>query len=181
MHTVILFIAICTVQYCIILYFQENVEGVNCDSCKVGFYDLSKDNDLGCRQCFCFGISTVCQSAGLGLVQIIDMSAEMDGWTIITLNDIDFTYFPNLVEGWLEYRTFPAREQNVVDVDRSVRDQIIYYWQAPVKYYGNRVSTRTNLFLKNAFFLILFYKLLTNACIFRILLPLQPTRTEGSG
>ncbi|XP_053394147.1 laminin subunit alpha-2-like isoform X2 [Mercenaria mercenaria] len=121
---------------------KENVDGVNCDSCKSGYYDLSKDNELGCRQCFCFGISTVCQSAGLGLVQISDMRADMDGWTIITLNDEDFTYFPTMAEGWLEYRTFPAREQNFVDTgDRSVRDEVIYYWQAPVKYYGNRLTS----------------------------------------
>ncbi|KAL4235534.1 Laminin subunit alpha-2 [Mactra antiquata] len=120
---------------------KANVAGTNCDSCKPGYYDLDKENDLGCRQCFCFGISTVCQSAGLGLVQISDMSAEMDGWTVITLNDRDFTYFPNLANGWLEYRTFPAREQNVLDVDRSVRDPIMYYWQAPVKYYGNRLAS----------------------------------------
>jgi hypothetical protein len=75
------------------------------------------------------------------------MRADMDGWTIITLNDEDFTYFPILAEGWLEYRTFPAREQNFVDNgDRSVRDEVIYYWQAPVKYYGNRVGI---LYFKN--------------------------------
>ena len=56
---------------CVYMFvIQENVEGVNCDTCKSGFYDLSVDNDEGCRQCFCFGISTVCQSAGLGLVQV---------------------------------------------------------------------------------------------------------------
>ena len=49
---------------------QENVEQENCDRCKAGFYDLHTDNLEGCRQCFCFGISTVCQSAGLGLVQV---------------------------------------------------------------------------------------------------------------
>ena len=43
---------------------------MNCDVCKPGHYDLSQENPLGCRQCFCFGISSVCQSAGLGLVQV---------------------------------------------------------------------------------------------------------------
>lgn len=73
----------------------------------------------------------------------------MDGWTVITLNDEHFTYFPVFVEGWLEYGTFPAREQNFVGVDeRSSRDEIIYYWQAPVKYYGNRVGIIIKLFLR---------------------------------
>jgi len=70
------------------------------------------------------------------------MSSDMDGWTIITLNDEYFTYFPTQAAGgWLEYRTYPAREQNYIDYDDpSARDMVIYYWQAPMKYYGNRVS-----------------------------------------
>lgn len=69
------------------------------------------------------------------------MRADMDGWTIITLNDDYFTYFPTLASGWLEYRTYPARDQNYIDYnDPSPRDSIIYYWQAPMKYYGNRVG-----------------------------------------
>ena len=67
---------LCTLYY---TYFvQANVEGVNCDRCQPGFYDLSKDNELGCRECFCFGISNVCQSAGLGLVQV---SANVSRWS----------------------------------------------------------------------------------------------------
>ena len=53
-----------------VFVIQENVEGVNCDTCNTCFYDLSVDYDDGCRRCFCFGISTVGQSAGLGLVQV---------------------------------------------------------------------------------------------------------------
>ncbi|KAH3697084.1 hypothetical protein DPMN_084569, partial [Dreissena polymorpha] len=121
---------------------KQNVEGANCDRCKPGFYDLRADNAQGCRQCFCFGISSTCQSAGLGLVQITDMSSNMDGWTIITLNDDWFSYFPTLVDGWLEYRTFPARDQNMLDPgDGSRQEDVIYYWQAPHKYYGNRLAS----------------------------------------
>ena len=47
-----------------------NVEGANCEQCKPGYYDLDKDNLSGCRKCFCFGVTSECQSAGLGLVQV---------------------------------------------------------------------------------------------------------------
>ena len=64
----------------------------------------------------------------------------MDGWTVITLDDdAGFTLFATATDGWLEYRSYPAREQNALDRDRSSRDEVIYYWQAPFKYYGNRV------------------------------------------
>ena len=53
-----------------LLFWQVNVEGANCEQCKPGYYDLNKDNTLGCRKCFCFGVTSVCQSAGLGVVQV---------------------------------------------------------------------------------------------------------------
>lgn len=75
------------------------------------------------------------------ILQITDMRGDMDGWTIIDLNDEWFTYFPTQSRGWLQYETFPARDQNYIDYDdRSIRDVVIYYWQAPMKYYGNRVA-----------------------------------------
>ena len=69
------------------------------------------------------------------------MRGDMDGWTIILLDDdAGFTLFPNSVDGWLEYESYPARDQNIINQDRSARDELIYYWQAPIKYYGNRVG-----------------------------------------
>lgn len=50
--------------------FQENVEGVKCDRCKRGFFNLHKDNPVGCMPCFCFGVSSVCQSSNLGLIKV---------------------------------------------------------------------------------------------------------------
>ena len=73
-------------------------------------------------------------------LKVSDMSGDMDGWTVILLDDAaGFTLFPTATDGWLEYRSYPARDQNVLDRDRSTRDEVIYYWQAPIKYYGNRV------------------------------------------
>lgn len=39
---------------------QENVEGENCDRCKVGFYNLQRDNQRGCEKCSCMGLSSHC-------------------------------------------------------------------------------------------------------------------------
>ncbi|KAL8182298.1 UNVERIFIED_CONTAM: hypothetical protein K2H54_051876 [Gekko kuhli] len=41
---------------------KENVEGENCDRCKPGFYNLQERNPQGCTECFCFGVSDVCES-----------------------------------------------------------------------------------------------------------------------
>lgn len=42
---------------------QENVEGENCDRCKLGFYDLQGDNRRGCEKCSCMGVSSQCSAS----------------------------------------------------------------------------------------------------------------------
>ncbi|XP_067290870.1 laminin subunit alpha-1 [Pseudorasbora parva] len=42
---------------------KENVMGSNCDLCKQGFYNLQASNPEGCTECFCFGVSDVCESS----------------------------------------------------------------------------------------------------------------------
>uniref|UniRef100_A0A8C8JW27 Laminin, alpha 1 n=1 Tax=Oncorhynchus tshawytscha TaxID=74940 RepID=A0A8C8JW27_ONCTS len=42
---------------------KENVMGANCDLCKQGFYNLEDRNPEGCTECFCFGVSDVCESS----------------------------------------------------------------------------------------------------------------------
>uniref|UniRef100_A0AAV2LC06 Laminin subunit alpha-1 n=1 Tax=Knipowitschia caucasica TaxID=637954 RepID=A0AAV2LC06_KNICA len=42
---------------------KKNVMGFNCDLCKPGFYNLQPENPHGCTDCFCFGVSDVCESS----------------------------------------------------------------------------------------------------------------------
>ncbi|CAB1341121.1 unnamed protein product [Coregonus sp. 'balchen'] len=42
---------------------KENVMGANCDLCKQGFFNLEVSDPEGCTECFCFGVSDVCESS----------------------------------------------------------------------------------------------------------------------
>lgn len=49
---------------------QKNVEGENCDRCKPGFYNLQEGDPHGCSECFCFGVSDVCDGLTWSVSQV---------------------------------------------------------------------------------------------------------------
>ncbi|XP_055022543.1 laminin subunit alpha-1 [Boleophthalmus pectinirostris] len=49
---------------------KKNVMGFNCDLCKSGFYNLQPENAHGCTDCFCFGVSNVCESSSWSTNQV---------------------------------------------------------------------------------------------------------------
>ncbi|XP_017562320.2 laminin subunit alpha-1 [Pygocentrus nattereri] len=55
---------------------KANVMGANCDLCKQGFYNLQASNPEGCTECFCFGVSDVCESSTWNTSLIV----HRDGW-----------------------------------------------------------------------------------------------------
>ncbi|XP_041824167.1 laminin subunit alpha-1 [Melanotaenia boesemani] len=50
---------------------KVNVMGAHCDLCKPGFYNLQQKNPLGCTDCFCFGVSDVCESSVWTTAQVV--------------------------------------------------------------------------------------------------------------
>lgn len=62
----------------------------------------------------------------------------MSGWTVTTMTTDGFTLFvQSNPQGWLEYLSYPASSQNSIDPTSS---DVINYWQATIKYLGNRVG-----------------------------------------
>ncbi|CAK6447793.1 unnamed protein product [Pipistrellus nathusii] len=108
---------------------KENVEGKNCDRCKPGFYNLKERNPQGCSECFCFGVSDVCDSLSWPISQVKDMS----GWQITDL---------------ISPRKIPSQQdalggRHQISINNSaVIHQLTsnYYWAAPQAYLGNKLT-----------------------------------------
>nr|XP_036864248.1 laminin subunit alpha-1 isoform X1 [Manis javanica] len=108
---------------------KENVEGKNCDRCKSGFYDLKERNPQGCSECFCFGVSDVCDSLSWPIGQVKDMS----GWLVMDL--INSNKIPS------QQDALDGRHQITVN-NSAVMQRLTstYYWSAPEAYLGNKLT-----------------------------------------
>uniref|UniRef100_A0A8C0ES47 Laminin subunit alpha-1 n=1 Tax=Bubo bubo TaxID=30461 RepID=A0A8C0ES47_BUBBB len=108
---------------------KENVEGENCDLCKPGFYNLQERNPQGCTECFCFGVSDVCDSLTWPISQISDMT----GWLVTDL------YNARSVQP--QRSQFDGPRQISINNTEAVKVlKHTYYWSAPETYLGNKLT-----------------------------------------
>uniref|UniRef100_A0A8C5LLU5 Laminin subunit alpha-1 n=1 Tax=Jaculus jaculus TaxID=51337 RepID=A0A8C5LLU5_JACJA len=108
---------------------KKNVEGKNCDHCKPGFYNLKERNPQGCSECFCFGVSDVCDSLSWPISQVTNMS----GWLVTDLTS------PNKI--WAQQDALGGRHR--ISINNTVVMQRLaskYYWTAPEAYLGNKLT-----------------------------------------
>ncbi|XDC67068.1 hypothetical protein R6Z07M_018250 [Ovis aries] len=108
---------------------KENVEGSHCDRCKPGFYNLEERNPQGCSECFCFGVSDVCESLSWPVSQVKDMS----GWLVTDLVS------SNQIRS--QQDALGGRHQ--ISINNSAVEQTLtsqYYWAAPEAYLGNKLT-----------------------------------------
>uniref|UniRef100_A0A663M6Q6 Laminin subunit alpha-1 n=1 Tax=Athene cunicularia TaxID=194338 RepID=A0A663M6Q6_ATHCN len=109
---------------------KENVEGENCDLCKPGFYNLQERNPQGCTECFCFGVSDVCDSLTWPISQVF---IYMTGWLVTDLYNAR--------------RVQPQRSQfdgpRQISINNTEAVKVLthtYYWSAPETYLGNKLT-----------------------------------------
>ncbi|XP_051240880.1 laminin subunit alpha-1 isoform X3 [Dicentrarchus labrax] len=102
---------------------KVNVMGAHCDLCKPGFYNLQDNHPLGCTDCFCFGVSDVCESSAWSTTQVL----HKDAWlrppqslhTPSVINDNDLPIPGNASSGH-------AHQQ-------------VLSWEAPDSFLGNKL------------------------------------------
>ncbi|XP_013373113.1 PREDICTED: laminin subunit alpha-1 [Chinchilla lanigera] len=108
---------------------KDNVEGEACNHCKPGFYNLQEKNPQGCSECFCFGVSGVCDSLSWPLGQVNDMS----GWLVTDLVSGRKIKSQQEVVGG-------RRRISISHAEVTQRLGARYYWSAPEAYLGNKLT-----------------------------------------
>ncbi|XP_038056132.1 laminin subunit alpha-2-like [Patiria miniata] len=106
---------------------KENVIGQSCDQCKSGYFNLNEEDEAGCTRCFCFGLSTVCESIPWGIEKIRDMN----DW-IVTNQETSAYVTPRIAgPNMIAINHLEARKQLQADN---------YFWRAPRPYLGNKLT-----------------------------------------
>ncbi|XP_044032400.1 laminin subunit alpha-1 isoform X1 [Siniperca chuatsi] len=102
---------------------KVNVMGAHCDLCKPGFYNLQESHPLGCTDCFCFGVSNVCESSAWSTAQVL----HTDAW----LRPSQSLYTQPVVHG--NDLPIPGNTSSV-----HAHQQVLS-WAAPDSFLGNKL------------------------------------------
>ncbi|XP_063307614.1 laminin subunit alpha-1 isoform X1 [Pelobates fuscus] len=108
---------------------KEHVEGENCDQCKPGFYNLQARNPEGCTECFCFGVSGVCD----GLFWHTTQVSDINGW-----------YLTDLQGNHIQPQQDQFDGPHQISINNTMaRNSLMsaLYWEAPSSYLGNKLTS----------------------------------------
>ena len=102
---------------------HKNTEGMTCDTCSQGTFNLHTSNPEGCQPCFCSGVTTSCASApGYVAEQISTSFSITNSWTIRPASN--------------GYAKITA-DSNGARVDTNTTAYLV----APGNYLGNKLSS----------------------------------------
>ncbi|KAK9952854.1 hypothetical protein ABG768_016886 [Culter alburnus] len=102
---------------------KDNVMGSNCDLCKQGFYNLQASNPEGCTECFCFGVSDVCESSTWFTSSVVHRDA------VLLRSLQSSTIF-----------TSPISDDNLI-VSNGSASAGVWSWAAPESFLNNKLTS----------------------------------------
>ena len=112
----------------------------SCNAIDFRFIALSESDPLGCRECFCFGMTTNCTELLLPKVQLRDM----DGWQLTDHGQYR-TLDVNYTDGALTLDSTNSEVGVAAEVaplqQSRVQHAHMVYWAAPSVYKGNLLTS----------------------------------------
>ncbi|KHJ43700.1 laminin EGF-like protein [Trichuris suis] len=111
---------------------KRNVEGRQCERCRPGHFNLDYENEFGCTPCFCYGHSSVCESApGFYKTNVSStFNAGKEGWKA------------ERYDGRITELQYNPKEQSISVAEY---DGPSYFIAAP-KFLGNQRASYNQLF-----------------------------------
>ncbi|XP_073796608.1 laminin subunit alpha-1 isoform X1 [Danio rerio] len=105
---------------------KANVMGSHCDLCKQGFYNLQASNPEGCTECFCFGVSDVCESSTWFSSSVV----HRDG-VLHRLHQTSISFWS------------PVSDENLIISNRSTDadPSSVWTWAAPEPFLNNKLTS----------------------------------------
>lgn len=112
---------------------KGNVYGDSCNSCKRGFFHLSKTNPDGCMQCWCSGVTTECYSSNYYRIEL----------PMQLFSDHGFSFSNRLQTNVIRDGFSTDQEKNEISFTNfgSLGDSETYYWSLPQMFTGNRLAS----------------------------------------
>jgi len=110
---------------------KQNVEGRNCNRCRPGTFGLGLDENQGCLNCFCSGVTDECSEARLY-------------WSTLRMPIYDENHGFSLtdkrqgVDKQNDLRVVGASE---LSYKYSQSDRRVYYWALPYQFLGNKIGS----------------------------------------
>ncbi|XP_052398153.1 laminin subunit alpha-1 isoform X2 [Carassius gibelio] len=105
---------------------KVNVMGSNCDLCKQGFYNLQASNPEGCTECFCFGVSDVCESST---------------WFSSSVEHRDGVLLRSLQSSSVFTSTVSDNNLIVSNLSASAGVRSVWSWAAPESFLNNKLTS----------------------------------------
>ncbi|XP_055037654.2 laminin subunit alpha-1 [Misgurnus anguillicaudatus] len=105
---------------------KVNVMGSNCDLCKQGFFNLQATNPDGCTECFCFGVSDVCESS----TWFTESVEQRDGLLLRSVQSSSVF-------------TPPVSEDNLIEINTTAGAGVfsVWSWAAPEPFLNNQLTS----------------------------------------
>ncbi|KAK4877517.1 hypothetical protein RN001_010023 [Aquatica leii] len=113
---------------------KKHVTGPSCSICKEGSYNLQKNNEEGCTECFCFGKTSRCISSNYVQTSVF----IMEDWKMVTINttkNLEIIPFNTSIAEIDKFTTISGDF-----TFENVREKVVYF-SAPQSYLGSKLTS----------------------------------------
>ncbi|XP_034241184.1 basement membrane-specific heparan sulfate proteoglycan core protein-like isoform X2 [Thrips palmi] len=111
---------------------KTNVEGLHCDYCRPGTFDLSVKNSEGCLSCFCMGVTDQCQSSSYHRTQIPMQILDANHGFRLTDNNRSPVVDSDFKVDWA---------RNEIGYEFISPPTQTYFWSLPSSFTGNKITS----------------------------------------